>query len=146
MSRKATLPYDIRQECLWIVRGYDRRVKAYYEAVRQIADGSSNDNAGMPSGSRCSRTVEGKAEKLLAIEKWPETRKMRAVAQAKIHIGADLENEELRRRLADGIVLNCKSRNEYPFRYLGLEGISQRDFYRRKEKFLVEIAEHMSMI
>ena len=50
MSRKATLPYDIRQECLWIVRGHDRRVRAYHEAIRQIADGSSNDHAGMPGG------------------------------------------------------------------------------------------------
>ena len=33
MSKKAMMPYDIRQECLWIVRGYDRRVKSYHAGV-----------------------------------------------------------------------------------------------------------------
>ena len=141
MSRKATLPYDIRQECLWIVRGHDRRVKAYHEAVRQIADGSSN----VPSDSGCSRMVESKAAQMEAIEHWPETRKIRAVEQAKLHIGADLENEELRQRLADGIVLNCENRNEYPLRCLGLDGIQQTDFYRRRDRFLKEIADYLQM-
>lgn len=41
MPRKPVLPYDIRQECLWIVRGYDQRVKAYHEARREIIDGTA---------------------------------------------------------------------------------------------------------
>lgn len=147
MSRKETMPYEVRQEVLWIVRGYDRRVKAHHEAVRQIIEGSgSSDNTGMPSGSRCSRTVEDKAEKLSAIEAWPETRKMRAVEQAKLHIGADMENEELRQRLVNGIILNCESRHEYPFRYMDLPGVSKSDFYRQKDNFLLEIAENLHMI
>ena len=146
MSRKAKLPYDIKQECLWIVRGYNRRVKAYHEAVRQIVDRASYSMNEMLHGSEKSRSVESKAEQLAAIEDWPETKKMRAVDQAKLCIGTDLENEELRQRLVRGIILNCESRNEYPFRYLGLDGISQTDFYRRKDRFLADIADYLKMV
>lgn len=38
-------------------------------------------------------------EQLAAIEGWPETQRMRVVERAKLHIGLDLENEELRQRL-----------------------------------------------
>lgn len=41
MSKKPTLPYDVRQECLRIARGYDRLVKAYHEARREIIDGTT---------------------------------------------------------------------------------------------------------
>ncbi|BAL01511.1 hypothetical protein OBV_43120 [Oscillibacter valericigenes Sjm18-20] len=55
MSRKPVLPYDIRQECLWIVRGYDRRVKAYHEARREIIDGVACGFADKKNGERVYR-------------------------------------------------------------------------------------------
>lgn len=146
MAKKQRLPYEIRQECLWIVRGYDRRRKAYFEARRQIVDGVHGNEVGMPKALGCSRTVEGKAERLAALEAWPETQKMRAVEQAKLHVGVDILNEELRCRLADAIILNCENRHEFPFRYMNLPGISKSDFYRRKDAFLEEIAEQLKMI
>lgn len=146
MARKQTLPYEIRQECLWIVRGYDRRRKAYFEARRQIVDGVYGGKEGMPKSSECARTVEGKTERLAALETWPETQKMRAVEQAKLHVGMDILNEELRCRLADAIILNCENRHEFPFRYMNLPGISKSDFYRRKDAFLEEIAEQLKMV
>ena len=164
MSKRTNLPYDVRQECLWIVRGYERRVKAYHEARRQIidstacgfedtkprkdADGKTKPSVRvyLPHGSGNGRPAESKMEQLAAIEDWPETRKMRAVEQAKLHIGLDLENEELRQRLAEGIWLNCKSGRRYPFEYLNLPFMSRRDFYRRRESFLAEIAEFLMII
>lgn len=153
MSRKPVLPYDIRQECLWIVRGYDRRVKAYLEARRQVLGGTAcgfvdttatqdkpSMRAYLPHGSGSGRPAESKYEQLAAIEDWPETQRMRAVEVAKVHIGQDIENAELRQRLAEGILLNCCSRNEYPFRVLNLPDVSERDFYRRKDRFLLEVA------
>lgn len=153
MSRKPVLPYDIRQECLWIVRGYDRRVKAYHEARREIIDGAAcgfvdtkaakgkpSIRTYMPHSGGDGRPAENKMEQLAAVENWPETQRMRAVETAKLHIGLDLQNEELRQRLAEGIWLNCISRNEYPFRLLNLLDVSERDFYRRKNSFLMEIA------
>lgn len=154
MSRKQRLPYDIRQECLWIVRGYERRVKAYHEARRQVIDESACGFADKKSGERVflphsggdGRPAENKVEQLAAIEDWPETQRMRAVELAKLHIGMDIQNEELRQRLTEGIFLNCTSRNEYPFRLLNLPDISERDFYRRKDSFLVEIANFLGML
>jgi hypothetical protein len=154
MSRKPVLPYDIRQECLWIVRGYDRRVKAYHEARREIIDGAAcgfadkknGERVYLPHGTGDSRPAENKMEQLSAIEDWPETQRMRAVENAKLHIGLDLENEELRQRLTEGILLNCMSRNEYPFRLLNLPDVSERDFYRRKDLFLMGIAKFLGII
>ena len=144
MSKKPVLPYEIRQECLWIVRGYNRRVKAYYDAVRDVIGGSVSDS--LPRSSDTGRPSESKAARLQAIEEWPETKKMRAVETAKRHIGDDLQNEELRQRLADGIILNCENRHKFPFRYLNLPGIEKTNFYDRKDKFLTEIAKYLKMI
>ena len=145
MSRKPNLPYDVRQECLWIVRGYDRRVKAYHEARREVIDGTACGD-GMPRKPGVGRPAENKAEQLAAIEDWPETQKMRAVEQAKLHIGEDIQSEELRQRLAEGIWLNCQSHRKYPYAILNLPGISERTFRRRKESFLSEIAKFLEII
>jgi hypothetical protein len=85
-------------------------------------------------------------EQLDAIEDWPETQRMRAVENAKLHIGLDLENEELRQRLTEGILLNCKDRHEYPFKYLNLTGIEKTDFYNRRDEFLIDIADYLGVI
>lgn len=159
MSKRTNLPYDVRQECLWIVRGYERRVKAYHEARRQIIDSTAcgfedtkprkdkpSVRVYLPHGSGNGRPAESKMEQLAAIEDWPETRKMYAVEQAKLHIGLDLENEELRQRLAEGIWLNCINRHEYPFRYLNLSGIEKTDFYSRRDEFLMSVASYLDMI
>lgn len=159
MSRKPNLPYDVRQECLWIVRGYDRRAKAYHEARRQIIDGTAcgfvdtkgtkdklSVRAFLPHGTGNSRPAESKAEQLAAIEDWTETQKMRAVEQAKLHIGEDIQSEELRQRLAEGIWLNCQSHRKYPYAILDLPGISEIGFKRRKTAFLSDIAIFLGMI
>lgn len=145
VSRKPNLPYDVRQECLWIVRGYDRRVKAYHEARRQIIDGTACGD-GMPRKPGVGRPAESKTEQLAAIEDWPETQRMKAVEQARLHIGLDLGSEELRQRLAEGIWLNCMSHKRYPYALLNLPGISEHGFKRRKAVFLSDIAEFLGMI
>ncbi len=145
MSRKPVLPYDIRQECFLIVRGYDRRVKAYHEARREIIDGAACID-GMPRKPGVGRPAENKMEQLAAVGDWPETQRMRAVENAKLHIGLDLENEELRQRLTEGIVLNCINRHEYPFRYLNLSGIEKTYFYNQRDEFLFSVASYLGII
>ncbi|MPN60700.1 hypothetical protein SDC9_208431 [bioreactor metagenome] len=71
---------------------------------------------------------------------------MRAVEFAELHIGLDLDNEELRQRLMEGIRLNCLDRHEYPFRYLNLTGIEKTDFYNRRDEFLMAVAGYLGMI
>ncbi|MPN20161.1 hypothetical protein SDC9_167538 [bioreactor metagenome] len=68
-----------------IVRGYDRRVKAYHEARREIIDGAACID-GMPRKPGVGRPAENKMEQLAAVGDWPETQRMTAVENAE-HIG-----------------------------------------------------------
>lgn len=171
MSKHEKLPYDIKQECLWIVRGYDRRVKQYH-AQRQdvIESGGANyvtythidqmkdEKTGavvekkeerreyLPHSGSVGRPSEDKQARLEAIESYPETLKMRAVEHAKLRIGLDCKSEEIRQLLINGIILNCESGRNYPFQYLNLPEFSDSDFHRRKDRFLTDIAKFLKII
>lgn len=62
-----------------------------------------------------------------------------AIERAADNIGSDIVMPELRRKLKDAVLLNCDDRKAYPFRYLGVDFVSERDFYRRKELFLEDV-------
>ena len=162
MSRPQKLPDDVRQTCIQLVRGYDRRVREYYDRRREIIEGTScrrevirdkedPDNwkktiwAYPPAAHSASRTTEGITDQLLGLEELPETRRMRAVEQAKLHIGLDLP-EDMRRKLAAAVILNCKSGRRYPYEYLDVEGIGRTDFYDRRMRFLIDIAEYLEYL
>ena len=151
------LPWDVKQEMLWIVRGYDRRVKLFKELRSDILNSGGahyetykvkgeERRAYLPRGGSDGRGVEHKEEQLSLLEQLPEIRKMRAVEYALARVGTDVANPELRQRLRDGIVLNCKDRNKYPFEKLNLAGFSQRSFYRRKDIFLMDIAKFLQIL
>lgn len=140
MSKKATLPYDVRLECIAYVRGYPRRVRAYREARAEILGGTHGATEGMPTGSGAGRPAESKAEQLAAIENWPETKKMRAVEYAIDRCGRDLESESIRKQLTQGIMRNCQGKHKYSRNRIIVPGISERTFSRRKEQFLYDIA------
>jgi hypothetical protein len=170
--KTAKLPWYIRQECLCIVKGYDARVKRYLEARQDIIESSGGGytryqhteqktdpktkatievseerwsyNAHQ-SGS-VSNPTEVKAFRLADIETWPETQKMRAVEHAKLMIGEDLAGNDQKQALTKYIMLSCTAGRKYPFRYFDLPGFSQRDFYRRRDDFLLRIAEYLEMI
>ena len=158
---KDKLPWDIKQECLWIVRGYDRRVKQYiaerqdiieagggnYVTYTHVENGKPEERREyMPHSNNTGRPIEDKQSQLEAVEHYPETLKMRAVEHAKLRIGLDCAGEEVRQRLADGIILNCESGRKYPFEYLNLPEFSRMDFYRRKDTFLMDVAKFLRMI
>jgi hypothetical protein len=140
MSKKATLPYDVRLECIAYVRGYPRRVQAYREARAEIMDGTHSTTEGMPRGRGAGRPAESKAEQLAAIENWPETKKMRAVEYAIDRCGRDLESESIRKQLTQGIMRNCQGKHKYSRNKIVVPGISEATFRRRKERFLFDIA------
>ncbi len=159
MSNK--LPWDIKQECLWIVRGYDRRVKQYiaqrqdiieaggenYVTYKHVEGNKSEEcRAFMPHTNNTGRPIEDKQAQLEAIEDYPETLRMRAVEYAKLQIGLDCVSEESRQRLTNGIILNCESGRTYPFEYLNLPEFSRMDFYRRKDIFLMDVAKYLQMV
>ena len=140
MSKKATLPYDVRLECIAYVRGYPRRVRAYREARAEILAGTHSTTEGMPTGSGAGRPAESKAEQLAAIERWPETQKMLAVEYAMDRCGRDLDSDAIRRQLIYGIMHNCQGKHKYARNRIVIPGISERTFSRRKEQFLYDIA------
>lgn len=162
MSKPKRLPDDVRQTCIQLVRGYERRVRDYYDRRRKIIEGTpcqyevikDRNNPDdwkkttrfyAPSSHNASRTSENKAMQLQGIEDLLETKRMRAVEQAKLQIGLDLP-EDMRKRLVDAIMLNCKSGRRYPYKVLDVEGLSERGFYREREAFLLVIAVYLELL
>lgn len=146
MSKKATLPYDVRLECIAYVRGYPRRVRAYREARAEILGGTHGATEGMPTGSGAGRPAESKAEQLAAIENWPETKKMLAVEYAMDRCGRDLDSDAIRRQLIYGIMHNCQGKHKYARNRIVIPGISEATFSRRKERFLHDIAKYAGLL
>ena len=146
MSKKATLPYDVRLECIAYVRGYPRRVRAYREARAEILGGTHSTTEGMPTGSGAGRPAESKAEQLAAIENWPETKKMRAVEYAIDRCGRDIGSDTIRRQLIYGIMRNCQGKHKYARNRIVIPGISEATFSRRKERFLHDIAKYAGLL
>ena len=158
---KNKLPWDVKQTCLWIVRGHDRRVKWYNEQRQDIIHGQSakfdtyiaavsgkgeERRVYTPRSREPGRTAEQKALQLEGLEKFPEVNRIRAVEFAERNVGGDIVSDELRRRLLNGLRLNCAGGRKYPFEFLNLSEFSQRDFYRRKDKFLYDIARYLDMV
>ena len=135
MSNKYSLPYDIRMECIAYVRGYPRRVRAYNAAREEVLEASSFAMSGMPHSPGNSRIAERKAERLATIENWPETKKMR-----------DIANENVRRKLVWVIMRNCENRDRYPLRIMDGCGFSERTMKRRKAAFLWHVADYLGLV
>lgn len=142
---RSKLPYDVRQECLWIARGYERRAVAYARQRRDVLDGGGAIQlTGTPRGSGISRDVEARQAKLEEIEQAPETTRMRAVEYARGRVGLDLP-AGVRAKLREGIMLNCIDRKAYPYSRLDVPTVGQKEFYRHKNLFLEDIAAYLGI-
>ena len=111
------MPEDVKQTCLWLARGYERRKLEY----------RSHPPAQPERHAR-------------------ERERMEAVEQALVSVGADIQAEEAREQLRKAILLNIESGRAYPYERLGVEGVSRPDFYRRKDRFLADIAAYLGML
>jgi len=160
------LPEDIKQECIWIVRGYERRRRAYMEARRdamEIGGGPSyttytklirkgtkeeteERRAFMPhTAGGVSRDVEAREERLEAIEAAPDTQRMKAVEYALGRVGEGLPGPG-REKLRQAVMLNCVSGRKHPYERLGLDIVSREDFYRKhRARFLCDIAKFLGL-
>lgn len=154
-SGPTKLPWDVKQQCLWIVRGYERQRREYMRARREILDAGGSRfttytvngeerRAYLPGSGNASRTTEDKQMRLEALEHTLAFRQMRAVEHARAHIGAELPGD-LQDQLRDAIMLNCMDGRRYPFERLYVLGISRRDFYRRRDAFFREIAQELQL-
>lgn len=115
------LPEDVKQVCLWLAKGYERRLAKEQD---QKHPGSRRAGKGRNREREC----------------------LEAVEQALVAVGADIAADEVRRQLREAIMLNVKSGRKYPYELLRLEGVSRSDFYRRKDKFLEDIAGRMGLL
>ena len=117
MARR--LPEDVKQTCLWLAKGYERRLAKY-----------QSERGGGRKGER---------------RRTRERERLEAVEQALVAVGEDIPAEEVREQLRKAIMLNIESGRKYPYEQLSLEVISRSDFDRRKDKFLADIAERMAL-
>ena len=141
------IPYHIKQEAIWIVRGYDQRRRNYGQMRAEILGRTvAGAGDGTPHGSDVTHPTEDKALELQRLERWPEVKKMRAVEYAERQIGQDILSDEVRERLKNAIMQNTKSGRRFPFERLGISEFSRRDFYRRKDKFLLDVASFLEMV
>lgn len=149
------IPWDIRQQCLWIIRGYDRARREYFRARREILDaGGQNFTTAivdgveqrvyMPGARRVSRTTEDKQLRLEALEQTQAFKQMRAVEHARAKIGAGFP-AEMQDKLRDAIMLNCIDGRKYPFERLFVTGVSRSDFYRARNDFFRAIAMELGL-
>lgn len=156
MAKKA-LDEDIKQQALWIVRGYKASLRRYMAARQDVilatpcsfgeyvSEGETRRQY-FPHSSEVGRPVENMQQALERLEQCPDARRVAAVDKAKLLIGNDLQDKELRRKLTNAILLNCESGRNYPFEILGVDGLSRRDFYRRRNRFLQDVAEKFGII
>ena len=122
------LPEDVKQVCLWLAKGYERRL-------------AKEQDQKHPGSRRAGKGRNRERERLEAVEQ-----ALVAVEQALVAVGADIAADEVRRQLREAIMLNVKSGRKYPYELLRLEGVSRSDFYRRKDKFLEDIAARMGLL
>lgn len=151
------LPWDIKQQILWIVRGYERTRREYTRQRAEILDIGGGDHfteyidergrkcrAALPGSKNASRTAENIALKLAGLENSQSFRQMRAVEHARAKIGAGMP-EGLADALRDAIMLNCKDGRKYPFERLYIVGLGRSEFYRIRDAFFLEIAKEVGI-
>ena len=140
------LPVDIQQQCLWIVRGYERTKREYSEARKMILDGErSSFNPSDVQRSGFSRTTENDAARLAAIDDYPAFLRMFAVEH-----GLDAATKafplELKPKIKKALLLSCQDGREWPFERLDAPGLSRSGFYRMRRRFLFAIAQELKLI
>ena len=154
---KKTLDDDIKQQALWIVRGYKASLRRYMAARQDVilatpcsfgeyAAGGETCRQYYPHSSDVGRPVENMQQALERLERSPDARRVAAVDKAKLLIGNDIQDEELRRKLTNAILLNCESGRNYPFEILGVDGFGKTNFYKRRLEFLGNVASFFGII
>lgn len=144
---KYKLPPDVKTACISYVRGYERRVKEYHQKRDDIL------NSGKTVSYDISRVMGGggggeafnKTIQLQKIETHFDTKIIRAVEQAKNGIGSDIWDDEQRRKLIDTVWDCCIEGRRFVFRYYNLK-MDKATFYRRRNKFLYNIAKYLDEI
>ena len=160
---KNRLPDDVKQQCLWIVRGHERREQWYKTERQNILNSSSSGfttyqqngieyrQYAPPLNGYITDIPYIKTLQLDKLENSVKAQQVRAVNNAIKNIGIDIENKKLREKLVGAIILNCKDRHKFPYERLDLyidknNKISRSAFFRQKDNFFYEIANCLHIV
>ena len=130
------LSYYDRQIALWIVRAYPSAKREYEIKRRAIASAVPSP---MAENDGKSYSVTSKAERIEHLNETREYSIIHAVDQALDMAGKDIRGKAERSKLRTALILNCTDRKHYPFHRLGVDFVSQRDFFRRRDGFLSDV-------
>lgn len=157
MGKSKRLPNDIVLAALQLVRGQARRKAEYKRQVDEIilrsgANFVDTTRCGTPmrvylpcaNGSASDITAD-KAEAIQQLETQRDVQIMRAIDAAADEIGADIQSATVRAALQKAIALNCNDCRIWTFERLNLPGISRREFYRCRRKYLENVAQRVGL-
>ena len=125
------MPVDVREMCCAHVRGYERRrreLKARKGAA--YLSGRPERGVDMLEGIQSSRDRESVV----------------AVESAMIIALQGIKSREVRSYLRSGLLLNICNRKQYPYDRLYIPTVSKKEFYRRKNDFLLALAEELGYL
>lgn len=125
------LPEDVRELCLAHVRGYERR-RRELKQKRNTAYQTGRPETGM--------------ELLDQLGKSQDKQSVVAVELSLLQASQGIKSKEVRRQLQTGLILNCSNRKLYPYERLHIPGVGKKEFYRRKQDFLVALADCLGYI
>lgn len=155
-TKKAKMPWTVRQKCLGIVRDYERQRRTYRQLRRDIIDAggarystytvNGEERRAFIGGSHeARRTTEDRQMQLDALEQTALAREVHAVEGALACVGQDMP-VMLRDMLTEALVMNCQNGRKWPYERLFVAGISRSDFYRIRNAFFDDIAERLGQI
>ena len=153
---KEKLPWALKQQCLWIVRDYERMRREYRKMRKDILDAGGEHyttytvngeerRAYISGGHNASRSTEDRQMQLETLEQTLMVKQLRAVEHSLAKVGKDMP-EMLQDALRDAIMLNCQNGRKYPFERLYVVGIERRTFYYVRDEFFYNIALELGMI
>lgn len=131
MKYQHQMPVDVREMCCAHVRGYERRRKEL-----QARRGSAYQTVRPERG----------VDMLEGIHNSRDRESVVAVESAMIIALQGIKSREVRGYLRSGLLKNICNRKQYPYDRLYLPTIGKKEFYRRKNDFLLALAEELGYI
>lgn len=153
MGKNKRLPNDIVLAALQLVRGQARRKAEYKRQVDEIILRSGTNfvdttimRVYLPhAGGNSNDITADKAEAIQQLETQRDVQIMRAIDAAADEIGADIQSATVRAALQKAIALNCKACRTWTYERLEVPGISRIEFYRRRRKYLENVAQRVGI-
>ena len=158
MGKNKRMPNDTVLAALQLVRGQARRKAEYKRQVDEIILRSGTNfvdtttHCGTPvrvylphANSSVSDITADKAEAIQQLETQRDVQIMRAIDAATDEIGADIQSATVRTSLRKAIALNCSDCRTWTYERLEVPGISRKEFYHRRRKYLEDVAQRVGI-